>query len=503
MRIGMLNPPGEFKVSKESRWPEFTKSGTLYFPAFLSYASAVLMEDKRHKVFLWDAIAKEWSWDVTINKVKEFSPDLLVMETTTPTLYKDIEFAELAKKEFPGVKIVFVGTHPSTLTIETMKLSPAIDMIARGEYDYTILDIANALENGDDLQGVQGIAYRRNGEIVLTAERPLVMDLDKIPFVSKAYKEFLDVHDYRYALAQHPMIQIWTSRGCPARCNFCVLPQRFTMHGYRKRSPQNVVDEVQWIKENLPDVKEIFFEDDTFTIDIPRADAICKEIISRKLKVVWSCNVRATLGYDILKSMKDAGCRILIVGYESGNQSVLNQIRKGTSLKQAEEFTKNAQKVGLRIFGCFMIGLSGDTKETIEETYQFAKKLNPDMVFFQHAMPFPGTEFYQWAKQNGYLLTENYNEWLDENGRLRCIVSYPGLTAAEIEALREHLMLRFYLRPKHIAYTVMRNLHPVEFVRVMKYALDYIGYRLSKGRVKGHDQQGKLEVKALEIQTKS
>lgn len=249
---------------------------------------------------------------------------------------------------------------------------------------------------------------------------------------------------------------------------------------FRARSAKNVVDEIEWIKNNLPEIKEIFFEDDTLTIDRQRILDICKEIKRRGLKIVWSCNVRANLDYELMKEMKDAGCRILIVGYESGNQEILNNIKKGIVLEQAEKFTRDAQKAGLKIFGCFMIGLPGDTKETIEQTFQFAKKLSPDMVFFQQAVPFPGTEFYNWVKENGYLLTEDYSKWLDENGRLDFLVSYPNLSNKEIAELREKLMIRFYFTPKHILLTIRKNLHPYEFFRVARYAKDYVFYLIQR-----------------------
>ncbi len=1004
MKILLLNPPNKYKISKDSRWPEFTKSGTLYYPFWLGYATVVLKEDGRHTPILVDAIAKEMDFPHTLEKMQKFQPDLLVIDTSTPTIYRDVEFIDAAKAILPNMKVVLTGRHPTAMPDQTFAISKTIDFIARQEYDYTILDLANTLSSGGDLKNVSGISWRNNGSVVHNAPRPLPTneELDAMPFVSKAYKEFLNVWDYRYALARYPMIQIWTSRGCPARCVYCVdgnsiiilkdgeetkvlpikdfvdkaiedegekigeddfadvsnlgqevwsnnsfvklkkvsrtrkneiltikcekgfyikasedhtipvrrggqiidlkakdlregdeiirvrpaalsgklseinlfeelkkkvskdlledvyihnsefyfeylkergrfeeakekmkrnwlsekilpfsffselaekcglprevaekleiggknlvavpmvlkltkefmqligffiaegnygnynvvitksdaqsmkkieemirktfpktyvsvakptkerggqisfggkliyllfnnileipkgaynkrlpniifniseelagsclagaftgdglidgrkidytttseilavqvqtlllsmamnpslklarlagkksnylgreieskkdiyhcyigswddrqrffekigfldhrqeklrefqekskplrikllesiikpktveqvsaelkisqpmvrymalrlnhegfvlrerigegrklklslkkssilrdsvsefakiksiektegefflydiqtkdsyfsannllvhncdYPQVFTMHGYRTRSAKNVVDEMEWIQKNLPDVKEIFFEDDTFTIDIPRAHAICDEIISRGLKLIWSCNVRACVPEETLKKMKEAGCRILIVGYESGNQRVLNQMKKGIILRQAEQFTAAAKKHNLKIFGCFMIGLPGDTRESIEDTFNFARKMNPDMVFFQQAVPFPGTEFYNWLKANGYLRTEDHSKWLDENGRLDVLYDYPGLSGDELAAIRDNLMVRYYMNPKHIFYTFMKNMHPHEFIRVVRYARDYLIY---------------------------
>jgi radical SAM superfamily enzyme YgiQ (UPF0313 family) len=188
-------------------------------------------------------------------------------------------------------------------------------------------------------------------------------------------KKFLKITDYRYALARHPMIQILSSRGCPNMCSFCLLPQTMMGRMFRPRSPENFVDELEWISKNIPEVKEIFIEDDTFTVDRQRVFKICELIKQRNLKIVWSANVRADLSIDILKSMKSAGCRILIVGYESGNEGILKNIKKGITTKMAKQFTVNAKKFRLKIFGCFMLGLPGETLKTIEETFRYAQEL--------------------------------------------------------------------------------------------------------------------------------
>ena len=479
MKILLVNPPFKFKLSRASRWPEFTKSGTLYYPIWLSYAAGVLMQ-KGHNVILLDAVARGWSFEDAILKIKEFKPDLLVVDSSTPSISNDIQFIDDVKKQLPQTKVVLVGTHPSALPDETFKMSTSIDFIARHEYDYILRDLANALENKKDLKKVLGLSYREFGGVYHNQDRPLIENLDELPFVSKVYKKFLNMKDYRYALARHPMIQVMSSRGCPNMCTFCSLPQTFMGRKFRARSPENFVDELEWITKNLPEIKEIFIEDDTFTVDKERVLDICNLIDERYLNIVWSVNARADIPFEVLKKMKDSGCRMLIVGYESGSDEILKNIKKGMTVKLAERFTKNARRVGLKIFGCFMLGLPGETKETIEQTFKFAKKLNPDMVFFQQAVPFPGTEFYEWAKSNKYLVTEDFGKWLNKNGRLDFLVSYPNLTNKEIEELREKLMIKFYFNPKYVLYTIGRNLHPYEMVRVMRYAKDYISFLVSK-----------------------
>ena len=482
MKILLLNPPHKLKISRDSRWPEQTKSGTLYFPFWLAYAAGVLLEND-HEVLLIDAIAKESDFNGTIKEVKKFNPSLLVMETTTPTIHSDIKFLNRLKRKLPKIKTVLVGTHVSALPEETLKLSKSIDFIARREYDYTILDLANTLEKNGGITEIIGISYRKGKRIFHNKDREFIQNLDELPFVSKIYKKFLNIKDYRYSLAQHPMIQIWSSRGCPNRCTFCQIPQVFMNRIFRARSPENFVEELEWIKNNLPEIKEVFIEDDTFTIDKKRVEKICKLIKEKKLKLTWSTNVRADLPYNLMKKMKDAGCRMLIVGYESGSQKILNNIKKGITLEMAEKFTEDAKKAGLKIFGCFMIGLPGDTKKTVEETFEFAKKLNPDMAFFQHAVPFPGTELYNWVKENGYLVAKDWDDWLDKNGQLDCIISYPWLTNEEIRKLRDKFSIKFYLSPKHLWEEFIHNLSLSEQVRLFKARIDYLKY-LIRGKLK-------------------
>jgi anaerobic magnesium-protoporphyrin IX monomethyl ester cyclase len=237
---------------------------------------------------------------------------------------------------------------------------------------------------------------------------------------------------------------------------------------------------MEWIKENMPEIKEIFIDDDTMTVDKNRMWEISRLIKERNLKIVWSTNARADIPKDVLKEMKEAGCRMLIVGYESGNQEILKNIKKGVTLDQAGQFAKDAKEVGIKVFGCFMIGLPGDTKETIRETIEWAKKLKPDMIQIEQIVPFPGTEFYDWAKAKGYLKTEDPDDWLDETGQLGFLIDYPNLSSEEIKKMRDKLTLEFYTDPRQMIRIFLNNLHPREFVRLVKATKDYFAYLLKK-----------------------
>lgn len=479
MRVLFLNPPFRFKISRPSRWPEYTKSGTLYYPFWLAYATG-LAEKRGHEVLLLDAIANEWNDKETIKKILEFNPGLVVMDTSLPSIKSDLKFAEKLKTVKKDLKICIVGTYPSAETEKTMKMSKSIDFIARKEYDLTIIELANTLEKGGDLRKILGLSYRIKDKIFNNKDRPYIDDLDTFPFVSKIYKKFLNPKHYRYALARHPMIQIMSARGCPSMCAFCNVPQTFMSRHFRTRSAKNFVDELEWIKKNMPEIKEIFIEDDTMTVDKKRMLEICRLIKKKKLNIIWSANARTDIPKYVLKEMKESGCRMLIVGYESGSQEILNKIKKGITLKQAEKFTRDAKEVGIKIFGCFMIGLPGDTKETIQKTMEWAKKLNPDMAQIEQAVPYPGTEFYDWCKEHGYLLTEDPEKWLDENGQLDFIVSYPNLSNKELKKMRDKMMLEFYTNPKQMITMFFNNLHPREMKRLVKATYDYMNYLFKK-----------------------
>ncbi len=475
-KILFLNLPYKFNISRASRWPEKTKSGTLYYPYWLAYSLGVCQKEG-YECKLIDCITKQYTIEQTVQEVKKYNPDYIMTETTTATCDYDYNTLNQIKKENPNTKIIVGGTHATILPEQVLNKCPAIDYVVRQEYDYTVPDI---IKNHENINQVLGVSYRENNEIKHTEDRPPLENLDELPYVSKVYQEFLNVNDYAYAFAQKPMIQIVSSRGCPNHCNFCSYPSTMGGRKYRTRSITDLADEFEYILKEMPEIKEIFIEDDTFTVDQKRVQEFCDEIIKRGLKPVWSCNTRVDLTFETMKKMKEAGCRLLVCGYESGNQEVLNDIKKGITLQQSQEFAENARKLDIKVFGCFMIGLTGDNLETIQETYEFAKKVYPDMCFFQQAVPFPGTEFYKWAKENNYLITEDYSKWLNEDGYLNCLVDYPYADHKEIEKIRDNLMSKYYFSFAYIGKTFLANLNWTEFKRVMRGGTQYIAFRLKK-----------------------
>jgi radical SAM superfamily enzyme YgiQ (UPF0313 family) len=475
----MLNPPFMPNFNRELRGEGMaTRAGTLYYPIWLSYAAGVLTQ--YHEVKLIDAVAKGWSLnDVRLN-INNFHPDIIVIDTNFASLNNDLKVAKSIKDETNAI-IIFVGPPVSQFT-EKILQSGYVDIVARYEYDYTLLEIADMLERGElVLDKIKGISYVKDGQVKHNPNREFLSseDLDKIPFVSKVYKKYLNIRDYFLSSSLYPVVQIFTGRGCPFKCTFCSWPRTLMGHKYRMRSISNVLDEIEWIAENLKEVKEVFFEDDTFTVNKKRVLEFCKEYKERGLDIAWACNARADLDHETMKAMKKAGCRLVIVGYESGSDEILRNIKKGITTQQIREFAKNARKAGLLVHGDFIVGLPGETRETIEMTKKLIKEIKPDILQVQVATPIPGTEFYQWCKENGYLIIDDPNEYLDKDGHQKAVVSYPWLSAEKIVKAVDEILKEYYFSISYIPVVfrqIFRKNGLNELDRLLRSAKVFINY---------------------------
>lgn len=473
----MLNPPFFLKFSRSSRSPAVTKSGTIYYPILLSSATGVL-EKNGFEVKLIDAVASNISKNDLLKIVNDFKPNLTVIDTSTPSIFNDVKIGEEIKNT-TNCFVILVGTHPSALPEETLRLSKKIDAVAIGEYDHTILELAKVLEKNGDLNKVDGISFRQNTKILSNKRRSFIENLDELPFVSEVYKKYLDVKRYFFASANYPMIMIMTGRGCPFRCFFCNYPQVFYGRKYRLRSSENVVSEFEYIIKNFPEVKEIGIEDDTFSADLKRVHEVCELLIKKGInkKIKWWANTRVNLDLETMKLMKKAGCRLIIPGYESGVQEILDEAHKGITIEESLEFSKNAKKAGLLVHGCFIFGLPGETKETIRKTIEFAKKLNPDTAQFFPLMVYPGTEAYEWSKKNNYLLTEDYSKWLTSEGLHSTVINLSNLSNNELIEFCDLARKEFYLRKEYFFRLFKQAiLHPSEWKRIFKSAKTFFKY---------------------------
>lgn len=476
MNILLLNPPFLKKFSRPQRSPAVTKSGTLYFPMWLSYAAGVLQEEGFH-VDLIDAPADDYEMPYVLERAKKLAPHLIVLDTSTPSIYNDVEVAGSLKEEFPCSFVVLAGTHVSALPKETLELDKRVDAVARGEYEYTLLDLARTLAGKGDLKGVPGLSFRGENGITHNPNRPYIEDLDKLPFVSKVYKKFLRIENYFNPNALFPMVTIITSRGCPFPCTFCVYPQTLMGRGYRLRSPENVVSELEYIVETFPQAKAIFFEDDTMTINRKRCKELSRLIIERGIKISWTANSRVGLDYETMRIMGEAGCRSLCVGFESGSQGILDNMKKKVKIEEMEVFMGYARRAGILIHGCFMAGLPGETKETLKETLELAKRLNPDTVQFYPVMVYPGTEAYAWYKERDLIITDDFSRWLTPEGLHNTVIKTEGLSPAELVRFCDDARRAFYLRPGYLLYKLGQMIrHPREIRRTAKSARTFLKY---------------------------
>ena len=329
MNVLMLNPPFHPRYSRSQRSPAVIKSGVMYYPIWLAYATGVL-ERNGFNVKLVDAPAAGYDLQYVLNLAEEFRPRLVVMDTSTPSIYNDVEVAEAIKSRIPKTFILLVGPHVSALPEASLQISSVIGAVARREYEHTVRDLAQLLDGGGDLSTILGLSYRDNdGTLVHNADRPLIKDLDALPFVSQVYRRHLRTENYFYSITRHPEVAIVTGRGCPYRCTYCLWPQTVTGHRYRRRSVANVADEFEFIARELSQVREVFIEDDTLTVYQNYAVALAKELIRRGNLIPFTANSRADVSCETLRWLKQAGLRLLCVGFESGDQDVLDAMCKG------------------------------------------------------------------------------------------------------------------------------------------------------------------------------
>ena len=395
--------------------------------------------------------------------------ELLVLFTSTPGFDVDVRISEMMKASNPKLKVCFVGPPVTVEPEKALKAGSAIDFVIRREFDYQIVDYAN----GKPIEEIPGASYRKDGRIVNNPEAPSIENLDELPWVSRVYKRDLDVTRYNVPFLLHPFISMYTSRGCPAMCTFCLWPQTHSGHRWRLRSSDDIYNEVKYVLGAFPDIKEIFFDDDTFNYRKERTIELCSKL--KKLNFTWSCTSRVTTDYDTLKAMKEAGCRLLIVGYESGDPQILKNIKKGATVDMAERFTANCKKLGLVIHGDFIVGLPGESRESIRKTIDFAKKLDNETIQVSIAHPYPGTEFYDYAVKNDLISIGNI---VDERGNQLPKVIYPGLNEAELMEWVERFYSEYYFRARVIWRVVRKALfNNHERRRLTKEAREYMALR--------------------------
>lgn len=440
MRVLLINPP-------------FTEYGGLEgqggksAPLNLAYLASYLRKEKPYtKISILDCENLRLKYPEIENRIKEYQPDVMGITMPTPVYTQGLEVAKIAKWINPNIKVVVGGPHPTAFPKEVSG-EPCIDAAVYGEGEKTFTNLVDAFENGYSLKSIKGIAYNT----YLNPPQPLIENLDTIPFPARDLLP-LDVY---YAPptkreTNTPNANIISSRGCPYNCTYC-MSRIIWQKKVRFRSVQNVIDE---IKEciNKYGRGEFNFNDELFTLNRKRTLEFCDMVAKCDLRISWVCALRVDYVWgDVLYKMKEAGCKKVMFGFESGSQKVLDLMKKGTTLKQAEEAVKTTKRIGIKTSGAFMIGNIGETEETVRETINFAKKLNVDTVSFYVASPYPGTEFYNTAKEKGYL--RKGLRWKDFSliiGQAKPPLNLPGMTSQRIAYWQKRAYREYYLNPKFL-----------------------------------------------------
>src|SRR5215467_240050 len=444
MKTLLLNPPSfeNFDGGASSRWPATREIESYWYPVWLTYPAGMIPGSR-----LLDASPHKVNWQQTVEICKDY--EFLVLFTSTVGLQSDIKLIRKIKEANPGMRIAFVGPHGHIKPDETLKSSEDIDFVTRGEFDHSVTEYAH----GKPLSEIQGVSYRKDGKIVHNPERPQLHteELDALPFASKIYKRDLEIERYNVPFLLHPFISFYTTRGCPALCTFCMWPQTISGHAWRTRSTENVAREVKQSLEYFPQMKEIFFDDDTFNIRKDRVIDLCGKF--KPLKFRWSSTARVHSDYETVKGMAEAGARLFIVGFESGDPQILKNIKKGATVEMARTFMKNCRKVGIKVHGDFIIGLPGETKETIEKTIEFAKELDCETIQVSLAHAMPGTELHDSIFFKDSPTTEIYTLSLHD---ALPHIEYPHLSKAEMMAGVNRFYDEYYFRPR-VVWRIVRE----------------------------------------------
>ena len=437
-RTLFLNPPSYegFDGGAGSRYQARREIRSFWYPTWLAQPAALVPGSR-----LVDAPARGLSLGHVLALARDY--ELAVLHTSTPSFPSDVRVAEALRQVNPKLMIGFVGAHVAVLPEPSLQASRAIDFVAREEFDYTLREVAQ----GRPLAEVDGLSWRDGPRIIHNRPRATIEDMDALPYVVDVYRRDLVVEDYFIGYLLHPYVSLYTGRGCRSRCTFCLWPQTIGGHRYRTRSPKSVAEEIARGRRYFPQVKEFFFDDDTFTDDLPRAQDIARRLGA--MGVTWSCNAKPNVTYESLQVLKENGLRLLLVGYESGSQTILNNIRKGTRIDVARKFTEDCHKLGITIHGTFIVGLPGESRDTIRDTIRFAREINPHTIQVSLAAPYPGTELYRQAQENGWL-ARGGADLVSDSGIQVASLSYPDLTSEEISEALEEFYKRFYFRPGKI-----------------------------------------------------
>ncbi|MBN1976918.1 MAG: radical SAM protein [Anaerolineae bacterium] len=487
----LVNPPSPNKdpyIRDVHRVGRNSREGTIWPQTALAQLAAMFPEETSLRVI--DCIAERMTWPEFQQLLLQVRPRYYITHATAPTITNDMRGVFLAKAL--GATTMAIGTHVSPTTVDTLKAYPALDFVLRGEPEETVRELVDTLEairqqaeietdsgllapwfrEPDALAQLRGIAYRRDGRVVVNPDRPFAEDLDSLPIPRH---ELLPLEKYKLPIVGGRYTFVVTSRGCPGGCRFCIKHVTY-QNTFRFRSPGHILKEVRKLVEL--GTTNIHFEADLFTINRDQVAGLCNAILEQGPRIRWTCNSRVDfVDEELLNLMSRAGCWMISWGIESGSSDILKRVRKGIDLERVEEALRWSKAAGIRNWGYFILGLPGETEETIEQTIAFSKKLPLDLALFHIAVPYPGTPFWFEACEQGWL---RVRRWEDFDMYNSTVVEYPNLTAEQLQKAARRAAREWSLRPGPI-WTFLKEFRNRDtlgqLVRIGVNYLSWIGGR--------------------------
>jgi anaerobic magnesium-protoporphyrin IX monomethyl ester cyclase len=451
MKICFVNLPWEDQerrgIRSGCRFPNLTAKGTnsyVPFPFLLAYAASY-SEQHGAEVLCIDGVAERSALTDTLDRIGRFGPDLVVAETSTTSLRYDLSALNALRSRFPGVPTAVYGSHIDVRPRDALD-DPAVDYAIMGEPELTSFELLQALCRGTDVGAVRGIVYKDgDGEVVQTSRRALIADIDELPY---PHRSTLAMSQYNVPGFPSPVMFVYGSRGCPFKCTFCVWPQTNLKGKYRARSGEAIATELAWLLERYPDTGSFFFDDDTFNLGRTRVLDFAAAMNRRNLRIPWGMNARAdNWDRELLERLITTGLFTLRIGIESGDQGILDHIKKDIRLDEARKFLELSHSLGIKNHVSFVVGLPGETPETIESTIRYIKSIPVDSVQFSAAIPFPGTALYDELNAAGHLESD---DWERYNGFDHIVVRTEAMSSDDIARALSKVRRRVYFDPQFI-----------------------------------------------------
>ena len=445
MKVYLVNPPSSNGVQmvREGRCMQRKGAWTTVWPPVTLATMAAMILKEGDEVKLSDCIVDNITFEQLKKNISRFNPDLIVINTATASIYSDLNCAKIAKEVLPGIKTLAFGLHVTALPDEVFSISPFLDYVIRGEPEFCLLELVREIKNGfSRISQIKGLSYRDDRKVTHNEKREFTEDLNMLP--SPAW-ELIDTKNYLLPLSDEPFLLVTTSKGCPHSCLFCPA-KPFYGNRIRLRDSKIVVDEMEHARKKFG-VRQFLMWSESFTEHRDYVIRLCEEIRKRNLDISWACNSRVDkIDSELLKLMRLAGCWMIGYGVESGDEGILKSSGKSITIAQIENAIKLAKNENLEVAAHVIFGLPGETMKTGKKTIKWLTGLNIDFAQIYCAVPWPSSALYGIAKEKGWLMTDNWELYEQNN----YIMNIGSITSKQVKHLRRVAMLRFYSSPARV-----------------------------------------------------